>query len=209
MELTFKPFKVKAASGDATLTFRAFQGSMRLTLNEGNKMVFDTSIPDDRWIVVRNSAVKAINLTPGQKIVLVFSKYNLEAKKMEHDWVMTIMKDDRQCFSISVECASAGKFIFPLKGPYNISIGSDPMPEHEKSMIGLETLIEFMKSTSVFQRVLSNNKEYWTKMMEQNKGRSGFNNNSNYQTRQGGGSGSQPPAKASNNDDTDEAANYF
>ena len=203
LELSFKPYKIKAVTGNATISFRVFQGSMRITLNDdNNKMIFDKSVPDNKLTILKKAIIKAINMTPGQKSPIIFSMYNTETKKAEVEWVFAISKDEKQCYHISVEWSAGGKFDFLLKGPFGISVGSDPMSEADRSASELETLIEFLKNTLPIQQTVSNYKEYWTNKIAENRGgnRGGYNKN-NYS---GGGAKAASSSETASTDD-----NYF
>ena len=168
-ELTFKPFKLKAATGDFSMTFRVFQGTQRISVSDGNKLALDRSIPEDRLYMIKRNLIKAVDeLKPGERYPLMFSNYNFETKKSSLDWVFTILKDDKQCFSIGISW-DEGKHLFPIKGPFNVAEGDSPMSEVERSKIGLLSLIEYFNQEAPIHRALSNSKEYWTNL-RQNRG---------------------------------------
>jgi len=165
MELTFAPYRVKASSGDVALSIRVFQGTPRFSVidNATNKLVFDRPLTGDKWTIVVRTISKAVNLTPGTKTDLIFSTYNMTTKKVEHDWNFSLMKDERQGYAIAIAWAGS-RHVFPLRGINNVSVGSDPMTDADRSALALETLINFVKSIMPFQMVMSNNKEYWQNM---------------------------------------------
>lgn len=192
LELTFKPYKARSVVGNSTLSFRVFQGTIRLSINdEANKLLLDKPLAPNKITAIRRILHKALTISPGQKLPIIFSAYNTEVKKMEVEWVLTILKDDKQVYHICVEWAAGGKHDFMLKGPYGISFGSDPMADGEKSTLELETLIDFFTTTAPLYQVNSNYKEYWTNTIQQRR-----DNN----PRGGGGS------KAAGADDD---GNYF
>ena len=176
---------------------------MRITVGDNAKILFDRPINDDRWLVIEESFIRLMNITPGQKIPLLFSSWNPEAKKLEHDWVMTLVKDDKQCFSVTVEWDKGGKYVFPIKGPWNTTIGSDPMGDNEASLYGLKALIKYIKYTSPVQMVMSNDKAYWTKMRSGGGFSRGGGGRSNYQRQQGSGGGGGGKSQ------DDDNSNYF
>lgn len=162
MDLTFKPIRFKNASDDSVLSFRVFQGSMRISINNGPKSIFDRPIPDSKWLyIIRQFETMLKSSVPGQKIVVLNNKWSVEAKKAEPDWVLAIIKDDKQCFVLQVEWAEGGKQVFPIRGLSNTSSGTEPMPPHERSMWGMEELIDFAKFDSKIQKALSNDASYW------------------------------------------------
>ena len=188
MELTFSPYKVKASSGDIALSIRVFQGTPRFSIHDNttNKLVFDRPLTGDKWTIVTRTISKATNLTPGTKTDLIFSTYNPTTKKVEHDWNFSLMKDERQGYAIAIAWAGS-RHVFPLRGINNVSVGSDPMTEADRSALALETLINFVRSTVPFQMVMSNGKEYW-----QNMRKSGAMSNNGGGNR-GGNSYQKPP----------------
>jgi len=198
-ELTFSPFRLKASSGDVSLSVRVFQGTPRFSINDNttNKLAFDRPLSGDKWTLVVRTLSKAPTLTPGNKSDLVFSVYNTTTKKIEHDWNFSIIKDERQCYSIAIAWAGS-RHIFPMRGVNNVSVGSDPMSEADRSALSLETLINFIKTVVPIQSVLSNSKEYWKNMRNSQGGQSGG--------ARGGNSSYQRPAPPPM-DDTSSSAN--
>ena len=213
MKLAIASFRVRSTTGDENLNLRVFQGTPRFSINDkANKLLFDRPLTGDRWTMVKKLLDKArACTTPDTTFNLVFSKYNPDDKKVEHDWNFCIVRNDKLVYEITISWENF-RLTFPLRGLMNISVGSEPMSDADRSVMALETMINHAKELIPVQMVMSNSKEYWANIRSQyDSGNRGGGSGGNRQYASGRNYSSQPKAQATTNTDSQASAdqNFF
>lgn len=185
-DLTFKVHQYKSATGTEQLKFRVWGGEVRLGVYKDGefKPIFERPLNDEKLFILVSRIEELIKASPDFKDPIVFSSMDRETKKIAPEWVLVLVKDAKMVYHIEVQI-KGGKYDFPLKGPFGISYGSNPLQEAEKSAISLKALVNWFKTRAPLECVVSNKK----------KDPSSFNNNGARPPQGGGG------AKAPSDDD--------
>lgn len=214
MELAFASYRVRSTTGDESLSLRMFQGTPRFSINDkSNKLLFDKPLTGDRWTILLRTLDKAKDITtPNTELSLVFSRYNMDLKKVEHDWNFNITRNDKLVYEITISWENS-RLTFPLRGLMNITIGSEPMNDADRSAMALGTLLHHAHKLIPVQMVMSNSKEYWANLRsQQSSGRGGgsgrqYSSGRNYSSQPS--QPAQPAATTDKSSGMDAGQNFF
>lgn len=148
---------IKSASGTDRLEIKVWGGTLRFGVyhDKEYRPYFERPITLPRIPLVMDALDKLPKLSPGVKYPLVLSVWDNVEKKFAMDWVLTFLKDTSNIYHIEVQW-KGNKCDFALKGPFGVSYGSDPMKDDEKSAVGLEELVYYLKYIAPVQMTTTN-----------------------------------------------------
>ena len=158
-DLTFKGQSIRTSTGTETFQMKVWGGMLRVNITKEKefKPIFERPIAPDKVTIIKHTIQKIMKASPNTKMPLVFNTYDREAKKSVIDFVLTFLKDDKNLYHIEMQW-KGNKFDCTLKGPFGVSIGSDPMSEADRSAIEIETMYDWICSVVPIQCVLTNKK---------------------------------------------------
>lgn len=160
---------IPSAASKDKLRFSIWGGYIRFGIvKEGEyKAFFEKTLSGAKFVIFKHALNKMIKANPESKEVLVYQKWDQEQKKYITDYVVKIIKDAKQVYSIAISVNGGdGEYVFNLKGPGGIAFGSNPMTESEKSHFAMMELMDWLTNTAPVATILSSRK----KTFDKNKG---------------------------------------
>lgn len=179
-DLVYTGQKIKTSSGSENFQMRVWGGSLRVNITKEKefKPIFERAISADKCTILKHVIKQVQKASPGSKFPIVFNGWDKNEKKSIVDFVITFLKDEKNCYHIEMQW-KGNKFDCLLKGPYGVSFGSDPMSDADKSAIELETMYDWLDNIAPLQCVLTNRKREFDASA----------NGSSYTTNKGSSSG--------------------
>lgn len=153
---------INGPNRDVSLNWRIWNGRVQISLFEGKgRPRFSKSINDELLVVIRNVINELRAAPPESKRPIVVSKFDIDSKKYNTDYVLIIGKDSSMVYYMELRFKDKqgeyeGKFT--LKGPSGITIGSEPMKDGDKSSIKLQSFVDWLDKKVPMMQVLTNQK---------------------------------------------------
>lgn len=169
---------------------------------KGAQVIIRRPITMEKTHIITKVIQKIMAASPETKIAIKFDTFDRQSKQRRLDWVLTFEKDAKMCYRIHITDAAGGKtFVFGVRGPMDVSIGSDPMSDSDRSAIKMHDLISWIECARMWAPAYTQpynaqnaQKKPWAGKSNNggngggwNKG--GYNNNSNAGGNGGGGYG--------------------
>ena len=194
----------------------AYNGAIQVKVRpveKGAQMIIRRTITMEKAHVITKVIQKIMAASPETKIAIKFDTFDRQSKQRRLDWVLTFEKDAKMCYRIHITDAVAGKtFVFGVRGPLDISVGTEPMSDSDRSAIKMHDLIAWIDCarmwapayTQPFNAQANGQKKPWTgKGGNNNWNKGGYNNNNggNNGGGYGGGNSGGGNALATDPDD--------
>jgi len=137
-----------------TLAFTMWNSRVRLqvydTKNVKDKQ-FNKSLTEDDLVLIEKYIAKVQAASPEQKFSIQFNSYDRNSKQYRLSEVLTIEKDSKQQYKISVtDCAKNTTFTFTLRSPATVTVGSEPLNDGMLSALKLDTLKDWITGAKIW-----------------------------------------------------------
>lgn len=112
---------------------------------------FNRNLNDTEVILMEKAIGKVISGSPETKQSISFQKYDFNSKQFRIAAVITIEKDAKQMYRISLtDCQTQVTTSFVLKAPATASFGNEPLDDRNLSALKLESLKDWLTSSRVW-----------------------------------------------------------
>ena len=92
-------------------------------------------------IAVSKNLKQLLSSDAEQRLPIVIQKYNTTTKGYENSENITLVKDDKKCYSIELSSAQGTSATFEIRASTVISDGTNPMPMEQRSAMGVQEFI--------------------------------------------------------------------
>lgn len=200
-ELYIRPYTLDNRASGESFNANVFRGTISFAAfsKGGGKPVFSCRLTPFLYQVMLSAFNKIRKASPETKISVKKEKFVKENtdKPWQLEWVVTFSKDAEMVYHIILtDCANGNRsFDFAFRGTGGISIGSEPMPNGDKSAFAFEAFVKWLENAMLTST--------WTdEKFDPKAARGGYGNNGGnggYKSNSNGGSSSN----TSNGDDED------
>lgn len=158
-DIKFDDWTLKDSQTGNTLSLHLWDGRYMVFVRGADRtqkgFLFSKRYDAYQAAFIRKTIAKMVQASPETKVSIKFTVFDKMAKQQKLDWVMTIEKDAKQCFRIHLTDVGTNQtFIFPVRGPNNISVGSDVLNENDRSTAKLYDMIEWMELAKNWVRLM-------------------------------------------------------
>lgn len=175
--------------------FKVWNGRIRLAVHNGK-----TLGKPKMEILISPYVVEAIKLTikamepkaPGEKQSILISEYDRDAKQYKPSSNMTFIKDDKGAWLIQITAMGATQ-TFAFSSPKNISMGSEPPTERDRSALAIRAFLTWLEIKAPILTVLTKRSDTGGKNFGNRPGGGAPAQGGGYQRPGGQAAGQQAP----------------
>ena len=112
---------------------------------------FNRNLVDTEVILLEKAISKVMSGSPETKQSIPFKKYDFNSKQFRVVAVITVEKDAKQLYRISLtDCQTQVTTSFVLKAPATASFGDEPLDDRNLSALKMESLKNWLTSSRIW-----------------------------------------------------------
>lgn len=155
LDIKFVDWMVKDAQANKLFSISLYDGRLifkvRNTADRNAQPYLNKRVTLMKSHMIEKVAEKIMAASPETKISVKFSDFDKNSKQWRLSWVITFEKDAKMCYRLHLtDAASSQTHVFALRGPSDVSIGSDVMSDADKSIVMMKDLISWFTSARIW-----------------------------------------------------------
>ena len=140
---------------DTTFSFGAYQGNLSMVVLGRGRMVWRQTA--NQWFIEMFSrTLRALKKAgPETRQSMSIDAWNNDLKKFEPETIITFGKNEKMVMYLEIKPKNSAPITVTFKGQRNITVGSEPMSEGERSMIDVDIFLRILEQNAEGARELS------------------------------------------------------